>query len=67
MGIEALRGMFVEGDILNIEPNKPKFGKDLTQKFALKCSSNIRISNGLFYTDEEWEKKRAELLKKPLP
>jgi len=54
--IEKLLGLFIEGGAIDIEPNEPKFDKNLTQS-----------RGGLLITREEWEKERARLLEKPLP
>lgn len=42
-------------------------GRELTEKFSLKHRGGVRIASGLFYTREECETKRREVLSKPLP
>jgi len=65
--IDSLRGLFLEDDVLDVEPKEPKLDKALTLRFAPRNRGSIRLSLGLFYTKEEWEEKRKALLSKPLP
>ena len=68
MGIEILNRLLLDGrDVLDDEPNEPKFDRDLACKYAGKHRGSVRLSMGKFYTKEEWEKKRETLLKLSLP
>lgn len=67
MGIEVLKGLFVKGDVQDTEPNDPKLDKALTMKYSGRHRGSIRLSQGRYYTREEWEKKRERLNKLSLP
>jgi hypothetical protein len=63
-------GQLVEGDIWDKEYSEPKIS-DLDRK-AFKESANrypgpIRITKGLFYTSDEYERKREALLTIRIP
>jgi len=65
--IDSLKGLFLEEDVLDVEPKEPKLDRKLTLRFAPRNRGSVRLSLGLFYTKEEWEEKRKALLSKPLP
>jgi len=66
--ISVLEGLFCgDMDVVDVEPDSPKFDKALTAKYALKNRGSIRMSAGLFYTIEEWEQQREELDSQDLP
>ncbi len=66
--IDSVLGLFLkQKNVLDIEPSEPKLDKQLTIRFATKNRGSVRLSQGLFYTKEEWEKRREELRNKPLP
>ncbi|MBU0568213.1 hypothetical protein KKC52_09235 [bacterium] len=44
-----------------------KIDRELTLKYANRHRGSIRISTGLFYTKEEFEKQKRDLLRKKLP
>lgn len=67
MGIDELKGLFLDQDVIDIEPNEPKLDRELALRFAPKSRGSVRLSLGLFYTKEEWEQRRKELWAKPLP
>ena len=68
MGIEILNKLFLKGkDILDVEPHEPKLDKSLTMKCAHRNRGNIRLSQGKYYTREEWGERRKKILKLPLP
>lgn len=67
MGIEVLKGIFIGKDVHDIEPNEPKFDKKLTIKFSGRHRGSIRLSQGRYYTKEEWEKRRKRLNSLSLP
>lgn len=68
MDIYELKGLFIEDqDVIDIEPKEPKIDRALTSKFSSKHRGSVRLSLGLFYTKEEWEQRRKELVAKPLP
>ena len=67
-GIESLKGLFIkQKNILDIEPEEPKLDKQLAIRFSTRNRGSVRLSQGLFYTREEWDRRRKELLSKPLP
>ena len=47
---------------LKIDENTKKITKRLANRFR----GGVRISTGMFYTDEEWEKKREKIINTPL-
>lgn len=66
--IDSVKGLFLKRkDILDIELEEPKLDKEETIRFSPRVRGSVRLSLGLFYTKEEWEKEREELLSKPLP
>jgi len=67
MEIDVLKGLFLEEDVLDVEPEEPKLDRALTFRFSPRSRGSVRLSLGLFYTKEEWGKKRKELLSKPFP
>ena len=70
MPIEELRGLFIKGDVLDRDFGELKIDRELTQNFSLRYGSSplpVRMAMGLFYTPEEWEKRREEILSKKLP
>ena len=68
MDLDSLKGLFVEQEgILDVEPKEPKLDRELALRFSPKNRGSVRLSLGLFYTREEWEQRRKELLAKPLP
>ena len=54
-------------DIWDREVGELIVDRGLTQTLADRQRGSVRISLGLFYTKEEYEAKRKEILKKPLP
>ena len=68
MDIDSLKGLFLEQEnVLDVEPKEPKLDRELTLRFSPRNRGSVRLSLGLFYTKEEWEQRRKELLSKPLP
>ena len=68
LGIDSVKGLFPKNqDVLDIEPAEPKLGKEHARRFSARNRGSVRLSLGLFYTKEEWQKRRAKLLKKRLP
>lgn len=66
--IDDLQGLFLERqNVIDIEPNEPKIDRALALRFSPKNRGSVRLSLGLFYTKEEWEKRREELVSRPLP
>lgn len=67
-GIDSVKGLFLKNqDVLDIEPAEPKLGKEDDRRFSARNRGSVRLSLGLFYTKEEWQEKRAELMEKRLP
>ena len=63
-------GHLVEGDVLEKEYGKIIIDEEVretTKKFGFRLRGGVRITHGLFYTDEEKEKEKKELLKVKLP
>ncbi len=60
-------GLIKDRDIWDADFGEPKVDRKLTEKFALKHRGSVRVSMGLFYTKEEWEDRKKEVLSKPLP
>ena len=54
-------------DVWDMDFSKPKIDRELTKLFSSKHRGSVRISMGLFLTDEEWEKIKEEDAKHPLP
>ena len=68
MELALLKKKFLgNDDIWDIDFQEPKFDRDLTVSFGSKHRGSIRLSMGLFYTDEEWNEIRQDVLKTPLP
>ena len=68
MTVESVKEKFkVKGDIWDIDFKEPRIDRNLTLAFAAKHRGSIRLSMGLFYTDEEWETIRKKVLRTPLP
>jgi len=68
MSIDSLKGLFLDRqDILDIEPGEPNFDRELALQFSPRNRGSVRLSLGLFYTREEWQQRRKELMEKPLP
>ncbi len=67
MGIEILKGKFIKEDVTNKEPNNPNFSKSLNAKYAGSIRGSVRLSSGRYYTNDEWEKRRKELIDLSLP
>jgi hypothetical protein len=68
MGLESIKEAFVgERDIWDVEFKPPVIDRNLTMVFGSKHRGSIRLSMGLFYTDEEWNKIRKRVLEIPLP
>lgn len=68
MTIDSLKGLFLsEKNVLDMELKEPKLSKALTRKFASRNRGSVRLSLGLFYTKEEWERRREKLAAKRLP
>ena len=67
MGIEILKGKFIKEDVTDKEPNTPNFAKSLNAKYAGRIRGSVRLSSGRYYTNEEWEKRREELINISLP
>jgi hypothetical protein len=67
MGIEILKGKFNKEAVTDKEPNTPNFSKSLNAKYTGKIRGSVRLSSGKYYTNEEWEKRRKELVKQSLP
>jgi hypothetical protein len=65
--IDSLQGLFIQGNVRDMDFPEPKIDRGLTQKFSLCHRTNVRFSLGLFYTREEWEKRRKKLLKIKMP
>lgn len=66
--LNALMGLFInDRNIIDLELKDANFDKELTLKFSFRNRGSIRLSQGLFYTNQEWQQRRAELIKKPLP
>ncbi|MDP2718608.1 MAG: hypothetical protein Q8P44_02060 [Dehalococcoidia bacterium] len=66
MDISSLKGKFV-GDVTDQEPKEPKFTRESTINMAHKHRGSVRLSKGLFYTREEWEKERVHILAEKFP
>ena len=63
-------GYLTEENALDRDFSKPKIdeeAREIAKERASRYRSSVRIANGLFYTDEEREKTREELLKVKLP
>jgi len=54
-------------DIWDTDFKEPRIDRDLTLAFATKHRGSVRLSMGLFYTDEEWKAIRKKVLGTPLP
>lgn len=54
-------------DIWDTDFKKPRINRDLTLEFAHKHRGSVRISMGLFLSDEEWEEVRRKVSETPLP
>ena len=54
-------------DIWDIDFKQPMFDRDLTMMFSSKHRGSVRLSMGLFYTKEEWDRVREKVLNTPLP
>jgi hypothetical protein len=68
MFLNSLKGLFLgRDDVLDMNPAKPKFSRSLALKFAFRNRGSVRLSHGLFYTEEEWKKRRKTLQERPLP
>lgn len=68
MGIESLKGLFLdEENVLDMELKEPKLDRLLSRRFSTRNRGSVRMSLGLFYTKEEWEQRRKELVARPLP
>lgn len=67
MGIEVLKGRFIEEEVLNKELKEPKLDKALTIKYSSRHRGSIRLSQGRYYTKQEWEKRRKRLANLNLP
>jgi hypothetical protein len=69
-GIESLCGKFVEGDVKDMDFPEMKIDRNQINRYLLRTgisSLPVRLAMGLFYTQDEWEQKRKEILSKPLP
>ena len=65
-GIDSVKGLFLKNqDVLDIEPAEPKLGKEHAGRFSARNRGSVRLSLGLFYTKEDWQKRRAELRQTP--
>jgi len=53
--------------VWDIKYKEPKIDRGLTYRFAVRHRGSVRISQGLFYTNEEWERKKEAVLAKGLP
>ena len=63
-------GYLTEENALDLDFLKPKIDeevREIAKERTSRYRGSVRIANGLFYTDEEREKTRKELLKVKLP
>jgi hypothetical protein len=67
MSIERLKGKFIREDVGDLEPSEPKLDRNLTIKFSGRHRGSIRLSQGRYYTKEEWTKRRNKLQHLSLP
>ncbi|MBI4287142.1 MAG: hypothetical protein HY671_01800 [Chloroflexi bacterium] len=68
MALDSLKGLFLgRQDIINVELGEPKLDKALTKRFSARNRGSVRLSLGRYYTRQEWEQRRAELVAKQLP
>jgi hypothetical protein len=67
MGIEKLFGRFLNRNVTDEDLGNAKFDRELTKQYAGKHRGSVRISTGRFYTEEEWQQRRKQLLKVKLP
>ncbi|NMX22306.1 hypothetical protein C5S30_07825 [ANME-1 cluster archaeon GoMg4] len=71
--LEAYRkeiGHLIEGDVLDKPFPKPKIDEGAREeaiKYAGSFRGGVGITHGYFYTDEEREKRKQELLNVKLP
>jgi hypothetical protein len=67
MGIEVLKGMFIKEDVRDKEPDDPKLDRNLTIKYSGRHRGSIRLSQGRYYTKEEWAERRKRLQNLSMP
>ena len=63
-------GRLTKENALDLDFSKPKIDEEakvVAKELASRYRGSVRITHGLFYTDEELEKTRQELLKVKLP
>jgi hypothetical protein len=59
-------GSFIEDiDIMGERIGSWSVDRSKTERFAGKSSGSIRISNGLYYTKEEFQERKKRILDKP--
>jgi len=66
---ESLHGKFL-GDVIDRDYGPFKIDREMTERFSMRSGTSplpVRLALGRFYTAEEWEHKREELLSKPMP
>ena len=67
MGIEVLKGLFIKDDVRDVELSEPKLDKGLTIKYSGRHRGSIRLSQGRYYTKDEWIERRKRLKNMSLP
>ncbi|KAF5416751.1 MAG: hypothetical protein C5S38_02530 [Candidatus Methanophagaceae archaeon] len=63
-------GHLMEENVLDLEFREPQIdeeAREIAKEYASRYRGSVRISHGLFYTDEELEKTMQELIKVKLP
>jgi len=69
-GISDLSGKFVDGNVIDRDFGDMKIDRNTVDNYSLRTGMSplpVRLAMGLFYTTEEWEERREELLRMPLP
>jgi len=68
-GLDDMKRLSIcrDEDVWEIDFSDMKIDRNLTKKASVKHRGSVRISEGLFYTKEEWEEKRKRILDKELP
>lgn len=54
-------------DIVEADFGPMRIDREQVRKFSLRHRGSVRLSNGKYYTEEEFEDRKKKIFKEPLP